>query len=269
MSEWCPEDHRQKRTALISALVIGTSLTVACGSLGDSKLLADAKQEFAKQTKTAPTFSDVRVSETRQIVCGFATSETGFPTLPSVMINEIQWTYDSRLFLPGDAMFDHEWTKCINGAILNKDTPPLTAKQVAEAEANAARGRQQTNALIKYGEALEKEQAIKEKLMENPMWREPYRALELKNLKWYKGGFETVQMASFSVVNSAPFAIKDFEVTCTYAGPSGTEIDRNTQVVYETVPAKGTKNIRQFSMGFIRTQVATSSCQVSGGGVPL
>jgi hypothetical protein len=79
---------------------------------------------------------------------------------------------------------------------------------------------------------------------------------------WSKGGFETVMLVDFTFRNTGSRPIKDIEVLCRHFAPSGTEIDRNRGTVYEVVPAKGRKRVRDFNMGFIHTQAASTSCQV-------
>lgn len=66
-----------------------------------------------------------------------------------------------------------------------------------------------------------------------------------------------------TVVNAASFAIKDFELTCTHQGTSGTEIDRNVRTVYEVVPANASKRIREINMGVIVSQASNSYCEIT------
>ncbi|MCW2392268.1 zinc ribbon domain-containing protein [Sphingobium sp. B11D3A] len=91
----------------------------------------------------------------------------------------------------------------------------------------------------------------------------PEEALELTKISWEKGGFGNIQLLRFTVKNSAPFAIKDFTLECIHQGPSGTDMDSNTRVVYDMVPANGSKRIREVNMGFINSQVTTSRCSIT------
>ena len=92
--------------------------------------------------------------------------------------------------------------------------------------------------------------------------KEPYKALKVARWNWNKDGFGSIMMIDLTIENKARFAIKDFEVQCIHSGPSGTEIDRNTRTVYDTVPANGSKKIRQFNMGFIANQASSSRCEI-------
>lgn len=91
----------------------------------------------------------------------------------------------------------------------------------------------------------------------------PEEALEIAKFSWTKGGFGSVYLVHLTVKNAAPFAIKDFTLECNHQGPSGTDMDSNTRVVYELVPANGAKRIREINMGFINGQVATSRCNIT------
>src|SRR5581483_4597954 len=49
----------------------------------------------------------------------------------------------------------------------------------------------------------------------------------LIGFSWRKEAFDTVMVASFAVTNPTEYGFRDFEVTCTHSGPSGTRIDSN------------------------------------------
>jgi hypothetical protein len=83
------------------------------------------------------------------------------------------------------------------------------------------------------------------------------------DFKWEKGGFDNIMFADFTIKNPTAHAFKDFEITCTHYGPSGTTIDSNTRTLYEVVGANATKRIRHFDMGFIHSQVKTSNCKIT------
>jgi hypothetical protein len=80
---------------------------------------------------------------------------------------------------------------------------------------------------------------------------------------WAKRGFGTVMMADFKLQNPTPYRLKDFEVTCTSFGASGTEIDRNKKVIYEVIEPKSTKSLKHVNMGFVNTQAASTSCELT------
>jgi hypothetical protein len=68
---------------------------------------------------------------------------------------------------------------------------------------------------------------------------------------------------NFKVHNPSEYSFKDYEITCTHYGPSGTKIDSNTRTIYEIVPAKSTRLKSGFDMGFIHSQATKSSCQLT------
>ena len=92
----------------------------------------------------------------------------------------------------------------------------------------------------------------------------PEEALSLGKVSWHKDGFGSVMIIDrLTVTNDAPFPIKDFSIDCDHYAPSGTKIDSNDRTVYEVVPASGKFQLRNFNMGFIASQAASTSCQVT------
>ena len=71
-----------------------------------------------------------------------------------------------------------------------------------------------------------------------------------------------VMTGTFTITNKNDFEIKDIEIKCYHYAPSGTLIDSNTRTVYEKIPAKGKKTLKDFNMGFIHSQANKSGCIV-------
>ena len=78
----------------------------------------------------------------------------------------------------------------------------------------------------------------------------------------HKGGFNSVLIVDFVFKNPTPRPARDITVTCTHYAPSGTEIDSNTRTIYETIPAKGKKTVKNFNMGFIHSQATSTNCRI-------
>jgi len=87
------------------------------------------------------------------------------------------------------------------------------------------------------------------------------RQLKL-DFNWGKSGFGNVMEADFTITNPSDYAVKDLEITCTHFASSGTRIDSNSRTIYELVPAKGKKVVRNFNMGFINSQSKSSNCKI-------
>lgn len=86
---------------------------------------------------------------------------------------------------------------------------------------------------------------------------------KLANFSWQKAGFGNVMMADFVIHNGGSQPVKDVEITCTSYGKSGTKIDTNRKVIYETVPAGKRKRVKEFNMGFQHSQADSASCEVT------
>lgn len=91
----------------------------------------------------------------------------------------------------------------------------------------------------------------------------PAEALTIEDFDWGTGGFGSImEISRLTVKNDAPFAIKDFKLHCVHQGNSGTDMDRNTRVLFEVVPASSKKTFRDINMGFISSQAKTSNCEI-------
>lgn len=92
--------------------------------------------------------------------------------------------------------------------------------------------------------------------------QEVLNAIKL-DFKWGKTGFDNVMDADFTITNPTVYTIKDITITCVHFAPSGTRIDSNSRTIYEIIAPKGKKMIRGFNMGFIHSQVKSSSCTIT------
>jgi hypothetical protein len=79
---------------------------------------------------------------------------------------------------------------------------------------------------------------------------------------WYKDDFGDIMMANFTIQDNSDTAIKDIEIRCDHSAPSGTVIDSNTRTIYEIVKAHSKRTFKNFNMGFIHSQAASSSCVI-------
>jgi type 1 fimbria pilin len=79
---------------------------------------------------------------------------------------------------------------------------------------------------------------------------------------WSKD-FGDIMMANFTINNPSDHSFKDFEIRCDHSAKSGTHIDSNTRTIYEVVKAHSKRTFRNFNMGFIHSQAASSSCRIT------
>jgi hypothetical protein len=83
-------------------------------------------------------------------------------------------------------------------------------------------------------------------------------ALVIDDFQWEKGGFGSIMTASFKITNTGTVPLKDITIECRHTAPSGTQIDKNTRIIYELIQPGETKEFRAFNMGFINSQVSSS-----------
>ena len=83
------------------------------------------------------------------------------------------------------------------------------------------------------------------------------------DFSWSTDGFGNVMMIDMKVKNNGTADIKDFTVECDHTSNSGTKIDSNKREVFEIIKAGETRKFKQFNMGFIHSQAASSSCGIT------
>ena len=67
----------------------------------------------------------------------------------------------------------------------------------------------------------------------------PSEEIKIVDHKWSGGLTGGLARASFTLVNTTKFAVRDVTVECAYFGRSGSEIGRHTKVIYDRIsPAK-------------------------------
>lgn len=79
-----------------------------------------------------------------------------------------------------------------------------------------------------------------------------------------KSGFGNIAMINGSIKNLGPTNVKDIKIECDSFAASGTKIDTNKRTLYDAVAAGKTIKFKDFNMGFINTQVKSTSCSISG-----
>lgn len=77
-----------------------------------------------------------------------------------------------------------------------------------------------------------------------------------------KAGFGSVMEANFTIINDSYYDIKDIQIRCNHFSKSGTEIDYNTGIIYELFPSGKRRYIKDFNMGFMHSQSASTYCRI-------
>lgn len=78
---------------------------------------------------------------------------------------------------------------------------------------------------------------------------------------WYKDA-DIIMKINLTIANDSDVPVKDFEISCKHAGPSGTLIDSNTRTIYEMVKPHTQRRFQGFDMGFIHSQASSSECEI-------
>ena len=88
------------------------------------------------------------------------------------------------------------------------------------------------------------------------------RSTTISKYNLQKESFGNIMEATFTIQNGGAFDVKDIKITCTHYAHSGTVIDENTRTIYEIVKAHSKRTFRNFNMGFINSQAASSNCKI-------
>jgi hypothetical protein len=96
---------------------------------------------------------------------------------------------------------------------------------------------------------------------EQPKPKTPIQKIALDNLKWHRGGFNTVAIASFTLRNDNEFGVKDVIVGCEYHAPSGTRIGVTAAPIYRYIPAHDSITVKDFNFGQVDTQASGMACE--------
>jgi hypothetical protein len=87
--------------------------------------------------------------------------------------------------------------------------------------------------------------------------------VKLDKFEWKKGGFDNVMLFSATVKNEGGFSVKDLEIECSLMSKSGTKIGSKSKTIFEIVKAGKTLKIKDFNMGLVNTQSASTSCEIT------
>jgi 5-keto 4-deoxyuronate isomerase len=91
----------------------------------------------------------------------------------------------------------------------------------------------------------------------------PQDQVHTKITRFDVGGFGAVMIADFTIKNNTSLPVKDVTVICNGKSETGTKIDRNERVIYKVINPNQTITVNDFNMGFISTNVTTTSCYTS------
>jgi len=87
--------------------------------------------------------------------------------------------------------------------------------------------------------------------------------MELADIAWKKDGFGNVMVMSATIRNNGSSPVKDVAIKCDHSSNSGTQIDSNSKVIYEVVAAGQSIKVRDFNMGFVHSQAASTNCKIT------
>lgn len=104
-----------------------------------------------------------------------------------------------------------------------------------------------------------------------PAAQEPIAPRELTGVsdlsldfEFAKSGFGVVAVINGTIQNSGPTNVKDIQIECQGYASSGTKLDTNKRTLYEAVASGKTLKFKDFSVGFVSSQVKSMNCSITG-----
>ena len=80
---------------------------------------------------------------------------------------------------------------------------------------------------------------------------------------WTKGGFGSVIIADFKIVNNTDKSVKDITVRCGGYSETKTRIDENKRVIYKEIKPGQSIIVKDFNMGFVGSNVRSIACSTT------
>lgn len=90
----------------------------------------------------------------------------------------------------------------------------------------------------------------------------PATRMDISRQSWKTGGFGSVGIMTFTLSNANSYAVKDFVVSCSFYGNSGTLLGLRQHTVYETLKPKSKRTFRDVNIGFIPNQSSRGGCDI-------
>lgn len=91
--------------------------------------------------------------------------------------------------------------------------------------------------------------------------------IKIENRGWQAGGFGTVGLFSFRIINENDVAVKDVEIGCVTHAASGTELDRKIGTLYQHFNPHTSRNVTNFNIGLINSQAKSAGCYIIGASI--
>ena len=90
----------------------------------------------------------------------------------------------------------------------------------------------------------------------------PLDGLKIISQSWRRGGLGSKALVTFTLRNANDYAVKDIEITCTFARRDGSHLTDRRRVIPDTVNMKSRKRYAGMLVGFVNVNANKAKCSV-------
>jgi hypothetical protein len=90
----------------------------------------------------------------------------------------------------------------------------------------------------------------------------PLDGLNIISQSWRRGGLGSKALVTFTLRNANDYAVKDIEITCTFARRDGSHLTDRRRVIPDTVNMKSRKRYAGMLVGFVNVNANKAKCSV-------
>ncbi|MGH6766822.1 MAG: hypothetical protein ACREC2_14510 [Bradyrhizobium sp.] len=84
--------------------------------------------------------------------------------------------------------------------------------------------------------------------------------LKISSQHWRRGGLGSNALVTFTLRNRNDFAVKDIEISCTFARRDGSHLTDRARMIHDTVNMKGKRRFAHLHIGFVNIHASNVKC---------
>jgi hypothetical protein len=90
----------------------------------------------------------------------------------------------------------------------------------------------------------------------------PVDGLKISSQSWRRGGLGSNALVTFTLRNANDYAVRDIEISCTFARRDGSHLTDRTRLIHDTVNMKSRKTFARMHIGFVNVNASGAKCSL-------
>jgi hypothetical protein len=90
----------------------------------------------------------------------------------------------------------------------------------------------------------------------------PVDGLKISSQSWRRGGLGSNALITFTLRNGNDYAVKDIEISCSFARRDGSHLTNRRRVIRDTVNMKSRKIFARMHIGFVNINANKAKCSL-------